>query len=95
MRASDTNDRPLLISCLHLSRDEITRHVAVAVLSARSCALKVWRIENPPEDPRQRQLDDRIDFDYRMNVTITFTDGYSTSFPNGSKRVIKVQMEFM
>lgn len=92
MCAGDPVDKPKLISFLNLSKDEISRYVAVAILSLRSCTLKVWRIEYLPEDSRQRHNNNcQIDSDVNVNVTITFRDRYSTKVPHDLRRVIKVR----
>lgn len=95
MKAVDLDDRAWcssLISCLHLSRDVNTRHLAVAVVSSRRCVLKVWRIENSLDDHQQRYggITDQNDQNSSINWTTQFIDRYYSDIKNGTRWVIKV-----
>uniref|UniRef100_A0A2S2PQ52 Protein cortex n=1 Tax=Schizaphis graminum TaxID=13262 RepID=A0A2S2PQ52_SCHGA len=74
-----------LITCLHVSQDKWSRHLAVATYSQRVCVLKVWRIEDPLEICPHR---DRC-FDSSINVTQTLTDRYNSKQRGDSNWLIK------
>lgn len=66
---------PTLITCLHVSLDKWSRHLAVASYSRRLCVLRVFRIEDPPElclhcRPRYDSVDSSV------NLIESLTDRY-------------------
>ncbi|XP_022172925.1 uncharacterized protein LOC111035564 [Myzus persicae] len=73
-RIIHTIEKNSVISCLHVSQDKWSRHLAVATHSQKACVLKVWRIEDPlelcPHHDRR--------FDSTINVTETLTDRYDS-----------------
>ncbi|XP_060857498.1 uncharacterized protein LOC132935066 [Metopolophium dirhodum] len=74
-----------VISCLHVSQDKWSRHLAVATHSQQACVLKVWRIEDPLElCPHYDQR-----FDSSINVTETLTDRYDSKQNGRAKWLIK------
>ncbi|XP_025198394.1 uncharacterized protein LOC112596804 [Melanaphis sacchari] len=74
-----------LITCLHVSQDKWSRHLAVATYSPWACVLKVWRIEDPLElSPHRDHC-----FDSNINVTQTLTDRYNSKQHDHSNWLIK------
>lgn len=79
-----------VISCLHVSQDKWSRHLAVATHSQQACVLKVWRIEDPLElCPHYDQR-----FDSSINVTETLTDRYDSKQNGRAKWLIKVYKSY-
>lgn len=75
-----------LITCLHVSQDKWSRHLAVATYSHRACILHVWRIEDPLELCPQHDRD----LDSSINLTQTLTDQYDSKRRGHSNWLIKV-----
>ncbi|CAH1731606.1 unnamed protein product [Aphis gossypii] len=78
-------DENSLITCLHVSQDKWSRHLAVATYSHRACILRVWRIK----DLLELGPADDGDLNLSINVTHTLTDRYDSKRRGQSNWLIK------
>lgn len=94
MHLGETNEQRL-ISCLHLSQDKASRHLAVATFSDRESVLQIWRIGDPPELDRN---DRRRKIDSVPNVIVdqseVLIDQYKSKRGGRSMWTIKVCIEY-
>lgn len=83
---------PTLISCMHLSQDKFSRHLAFSTYSPQACILKVWRIEDPPEYPWCPK--DYLVDSNTIQVTETLIDSYNDKL-GLPKCIIKVRIRII
>ncbi|KAF0753016.1 Protein cortex [Aphis craccivora] len=79
------SDRNSIITCLHVSQDKWSRHLAVATYSHRACILRVWRIK----DLLELGPADDADLQLSIDVTHTLTDRYDSKRSGQSNWLIK------
>lgn len=78
------------ISCLHVSHDQFSRHLAVAAYTYRTCVLKVWRTGDSSFDLNDTPRENGRAAPYSFGLTETLTDRYQKTC-NHASWVIKVR----
>lgn len=89
IRCSELGIPMSLITCLHVSQDNLSRHLAVATFSYEVCYLKVLRFEDPIEHSHNEQDNNQNSLIIRYVETLT--DFYKQKNLNNCMRwIIKV-----